>query len=218
MSKKKKVILIISIAILVLAIIVSLIYFIKTKSKTENIALDGSTSKIAKLYSELIEKQAFSFTTTLDDDNKMYYAKKDEMAYIDTTYQGTTSKFIIKDGNSYLLVENRNKYYTYQNNEIDLEKITLQLEEIQEQQYSEGKETIENEQYKYEEYEMVTDFLMKNVTTEEEQTAKTRFYFDGNKLVYIKTIIGEYQEILKVDISYSVDDSLFEIPSDYQEG
>ena len=217
MSKKKKIILIIVAIILVLAIIEGLAYFIGFRTKAENTTLDGITSKINKLYSELNGKQKFSFTTTLNDQNKTYYAKKDNTAYLDSIYQGKQTKFVIKDGNSYLLLDNQKVYYTYQNNETNLEKIIVQLEAIKDNQYVEGKEKIENKEYKYEEYEGVTGFLVKNVTATEEQTAKTRFYFDGDKLVYIKTIVGDYQELLKVDISYSVEDKLFEIPSDYKE-
>ena len=47
---------------------------------------------------------------------------------------------------------------------------------------------------------------------------KTRFYFKGNKLVYIKTIISDdNQQLLKIDYSEKVDSGLFEIPSDYKE-
>lgn len=216
MSKKKKIILITVASIIVLFIIAGLIYWIGFRTKTENTTLDGETSKVAKLYSELAEKQEFSFTTILDDQNQNYYAKKDQKAYIETNYQGEKTKFIMKDGNAYLLMDDQKTYYTYQNNETDLEKITNQLEEVKEKQYVEGKEKIENKNYNYEEYEGTTDFLIKDLDTTSE-SAKTRFYFDGDKLEYIKTIIGDDQEILKVDISYSVDDNLFEIPSDYNE-
>lgn len=54
-------------------------------------------------------------------------------------------------------------------------------------------------------------------TISQGQEVKTRFYFDNNNLVYIKTIIGNKQEIFKVNISYDVDSKLFEIPSDYKE-
>lgn len=213
MSKKQIVLIIVSI-ILVLAIIVGLVYFLGLGEKTENTILDGSTSKVNKLYSELKEKQEYSFKTTLNEQDEVYYAKKNKVAYIATTYQGETSKFIIKDGNSYLLLDDEKIYYTYQNNETDLEKITVQLEKIKDKPYTEGKEKIENKEYKYEEYEDVAEFLVKDI---EEQTAKTRFYFDGNKLVYIKTTVGDYQEVLKVEISDNVDDKLFEIPKDYKE-
>lgn len=216
MSKKKIVLIIVS-SIFALAIILGLVYFFGFGGKAENIILDGTTSRVNKLYSELKEKQTYSFRTILDEKNEVYYAKKNDAAYIDTTYQGEASKFIIKDGSSYLLLDAEKIYYTYQNNETDLEKVIVQLEEVKDKQYTEGKEKIENKEYKYEEYEGSTEFLIKDIEAIEEQTAKTRFYFDGDKLTYIKTIVEDYQEVLKVDISYSVDDELFEIPEDYKE-
>ena len=64
----------------------------------------------------------------------------------------------------------------------------------------------------------ITSFTMMDVSEiGADKEGKTRFYFDGDKLVYIKTIIGDKQEVLKVDLSYNVDSKLFEIPSDYQE-
>lgn len=216
MSKKKKVILIIGIVILALAIIIGIIYWIGNERR-DSVVLDGSASKVNKLCFELEEKQAYSFRTTLDKQNEIYYAKKNDVAYIETTYQGETSKLIIKNGNSYLLSDDEKIYYTYQNNETNLEKVTVQLEEIKKKQYTEGKEKIENKEYKYEEYEGITEFLVKDIEEIEEQTAKTRFYFNGDQLVYIKTIVGDYQEVLKVDISDNVNDKLFEIPEDYKE-
>lgn len=217
MSKNKKIILIIIAIILLLAIVVGIICWIGFGRKIGNNNLEGNASKVNKLCSELKEKQEFSFITTLDENNKMYYAKKDKTAYIDTIYQGEETKFLIKDGNSYLLLDEQKIYYTYQNNETDLEKVTVSLETIKDREYVEGKEKIENKEYKYEEYEGVSEFLLKDIETTEQQVAKTRFYFSGNKLVYIKTIVGDYQEVLKVDISYHVDNKLFEIPSDYKE-
>lgn len=217
MNKKKKIILIVVAIIVILVMVGILIYEVGFSKKAENNVSDGKESKVSVLYSELNSKQVYGFTTTLDEQNIVYYAKKDNMAYIKTTYQGKESKFIIKDGNSYLIVDDQKTYYTYQNNEVDLEKIVLQLEKAKNTEYVKGKETIENKQYEYEEYDENMEFLVNSVEQAEEQAAKTRFYFDGNKLVYIKTIIGDYEELLKVEISDNVDDSLFEIPSDYQE-
>ena len=93
----------------------------------------------------------------------------------------------------------------------------LQLETIKENQYTQGKEKIEGKEYPYEEYEGVAEFLMKEITTAEEETAKTRFYFMKDQLVYIKTMVGDYQEILKVEVSDEVEDKWFEIPSEYKE-
>ena len=80
-----------------------------------------------------------------------------------------------------------------------------------------GKEKIENKTYTYEEYNTVTKFVMMDNSENEGQEIKTKFYFDGNKLEYIKTIVGNKQELLKVDISDDVDNNLFEIPSEYKE-
>lgn len=217
MSKKKIVLIIIAI-IVVLASVAGLIYCIGLGTKTENKILEGNTSKVSKLYDELAEKQTYIFTTKLDENSQVYYAKKGDMAYIDASYQGDSSKMLVKDGNSYLLLEDEKVYYTYQNNETDLERILLQLQEVKEKQYKEGKEKIEGKEYRYEEYEGISDFLMKeDVSTAQEQKAKTRFYFNKDQLVYIKTIIDNEQEILKVEMSDSVDNKLFEIPSEYKE-
>ena len=45
----------------------------------------------------------------------------------------------------------------------------------------------------------------------------TRFYFDNGNLVFIKNKILNEEELLKVDIRYDSDDSLFEIPEEYAE-
>lgn len=215
MSKKKKIIIASIISIIIIAIIVGAICWTigisKTKEKQEE-----PTSKLDNVYDELKEKQIFSFTTTLDEKNKMYYAKKGEVAYINTLYEGESSIFIIKDGNSYLLEENQKKYYTYQNNESDLEKVTIELESMKDKEHTDGKEKIDNKEYQYEEYQGATTFLFKNLEYGQEENVKTRFYFKGDELVYIKTIIGEEQETLKVDISDKVENAVFEIPSDYQ--
>lgn len=216
MSNNKKTIVITVTILIALAIIIGIIWWLNRET-TGNTILEGGNSKVTKLYSQLTEKQTFSFTTTLDEQNIVFYAKKDNMAYLNTKYQGEESKFIVKDGNSYLLREDEKIYYFYQNNETDLDKITLQLESVKDKPYTEGKEKIENKNYKYEEYEGVTGFLIKDINTENEHTLKTRFYFNGDQLVYIKTIIGNYQEIVKVDLSYEVNNNLFEVPSDYKE-
>ena len=79
----------------------------------------------------------------------------------------------------------------------------------------EGKEEIEGKNYNYEEYTGITNFAIKLTDENNSENVKTRFYFDGNDLVYIKTIVGDSQELLRVEISNDVDSNLFEIPNDY---
>lgn len=218
MNKKKKIIIISVISIIILALIVGIaIYLINRHNSEESKSYSGDT-RIARLYDRLNKEKMFSFTTTIDDKNKEIYAKSSDTAYIDTIYEGEESKFVIKDGNSYLLNDENKIYYTYQNNEIDLNRVTEQLEEIKDEELVEGNENIEGKEYNYEEYSGFTSFAFKLSDDEDEiENIKTRFYFDRDNLVYIKTITSNTQELLKVEISDDVDENLFEIPSDYRE-
>ena len=215
MDKKKKIIIISVVSIIVIALIVALAILLVNNSKNNGESSTNST-KIAKLYNELSNEQSFSFTTTIDENNKEIYAKNNNTAYTDTIYDGEESKFIIRDGNSYLLRDSDKIYYTYQNNEVDLNKVLEQLNEIKDSELAEGKEEIEGKNYDYEEYSGITNFAIKLTDDNNSEDVKTRFYFDGNELVYIKTIIGNNQELLSVEISNDVDSSLFEIPDDYR--
>lgn len=212
-GKNKKILLISLIVIIVIVLIVGLAFYFVSKEKS-----DENLFRLNELYENLKTKTSYCFTTTLDDNNKMAYAKKDGKACVDTIYDGNESKFIIKDGNSYLIMEDRKIYYKYNNNEADLNKIELALEEIKDLEHTNGEEKINNKKYKYEEYNVLTEFAIQDTSEiSNGEDIKTRFYFDKDKLIYIKTIIGEKEELLKVDISDSVDNNLFEIPSDYKE-
>lgn len=212
-NNKKKIIPFITIAVIVVAAIVGLIWYFVAKQNNEEGAL-----KLNQFYEDLQSKDTYSFTTTLNDENKMYYATQENKAYISTIYKGTESEFIIKDGNTYLVMDDVEAYYTYKNNETDLEKIETELKEIKDLEHENGKEKIENKTYRYEEYKVLTSFTMMNTSNIlESEEVKTRFYFKGNDLVYIKTIIGEKEELLKVEISDNIDNKIFEIPSNYKE-
>lgn len=219
MDKKKKIIIISVVSLVIIALIVGLIIFFVNRNN--NVGEGGTTpansTKMAKLYSNLSNEEVFSFTTVKDENNREIYAKSNNAAYTDTIYDGEESKYIIKDGNSYLLKDDDKVYYTYQNNEINLNKVLEQLSEIQDSELTEGTEEIEGKKYEYEEYSGFTNFAI-TITDDNSDidNTKTRFYFDGNDLVYIKTIVGNSQELLSVEISNDVDNNLFEIPEDYR--
>ena len=218
MSKKKKIIIISVISVIVIAIIIAtVIFLINRNNSKENQTYSGDT-KIARLYDRLSKEKMFSFTTTIDDNNKEIYAKSSDVAFVDTIYEGEESKFVIKDGNSYLLNDENKIYYAYKNNEMELNKVIEQLEEIKDTELVEGTENIEDKEYNYEEYSGFTSFAFKLSDEGDTENIKTRFYFDGDNLAYIKTITNNTQELLKVEISYeNIDKNLFEIPSDYRE-
>ncbi len=220
MDKKKKIILISVISVIVLLIIVGVVLYLVLNNNNGNneIVNEGTeNSKLSKLYQELSSKNSFSFETILDDDNKMFYAKSGNMAYTDTDYNGNESKFIIRDGNSYLLVDDTKTYYTYKNNMVNLNEVQEAFDElINTEGFETGKEEINGENYNYEQYAGKTNLTLRSFD-EDANNIQTRLYFKGDDLAYIKTISGETEELLKVNISYEVDQSLFEIPSDYKE-
>ena len=219
MDKKKKIILISVIVIVVLIIIGGGIWYFISKNSNNNETVNESAenSKLSKLYQELNSKNSFSFETILDDNNKMFYAKSGNTAYTDTNYNGNETKYVIKDGNSYLLVDSSKTYYTYKNNMVNLNKVQEAFDElINGEGYETGKEEINGENYNYEQYVGKTNLTLQSFD-DDTNNVKTRLYFKGNDLVYIKTISEETEELLKVNISYEVDQNLFEIPSDYRE-
>lgn len=215
-KKNKKLIIGISVIIVIL---IGIVYYTNNMtSGKEGEKTTNSSSKINKLYETLSNKNTFSVAVTLDKKNKTIYAKNENKAYIESLYEGKEKKIIIKEGNTYLIKDYEKEYYTYKNNETDLEKVVLQLNKIKDNEYVQGKEQIEQKNYNYEEYNVATNFAIfpvdTNLTSGE---IKTRFYFSGNNLVYIKTITQEKQELVKVEISDNVDNNLFEIPSEYQQ-
>ena len=216
MDKKKKIILISVIAVVIILITIGVIWYLVANNKSESSNSPIGASGINELYETLQAKDVFSFElTTLDGNNKMYYAKSGNSAYTDTIYNGTESKYVIKDGNSYLLKADTKTYYTYNNNSANLNKVVAQLETLKDLEYQKGEEKVDGKNYNYVEYSGATNFAMEDFSKDSEDV-KTRFYFDGDKLVYIKTLEGEKQELLKVEISYDVDQSLFQIPSNYR--
>ena len=86
MDKKKKIILISVIAIvIVIAIVVLSVYFVnKNKTNTDN---NSASTKVEKLYNTLTDKKEYSFSFTLDDNNKFVYSNTNEI--IETLKNGT---------------------------------------------------------------------------------------------------------------------------------
>lgn len=213
---KKKTIIISVICIIILFSIIALVWISLSNDDTK--IIESANSKTTKLYNSLKDATSYSFTATLDDNNKIEYAKKDNMAFLKRIYKGDESKYIIKDGNTYLILDEDKAYYTYQNNETDLNMIEFEINNIKDLECTQGSEKIENKKYTYEEFKKATNLTFKNMQEVDEGNVKTRFYYKGDNLVYIKNISENGEELIKVDMSYNNNnDNLFEIPSDYEE-
>lgn len=212
-NNNKKTIIISAIVVALVLAIGILSYFVFMPKQEEK-----TVYGIKELYERLKNLESYSFNTFFDEENKMIFAKTNNKAYIEEIVDGVGSKTIVKDGNTYLVKDEYKEYYKYENNDTDIYKIESTLEELLDLDFETGTEKIENKDYDYVEYNVLTDFNIINTQNEKVATTKkTRFYFDGNNLAYIKTVLGNKEKTLKVEISENIDNNIFTIPSDYEE-
>lgn len=212
-NKENKKVIIIFIIIAIVAVclgIISCFLLVPNTSKELSFSIN-------ELYESLKQEQAYSINLTLDENNQSLYAKQSNIAYLDDILNGVETEMLIKNGNTYLIKDEDKVYYVYKNNETNLNKIEDILEALKDKEYQTGEEKIDNKSYSYIEFNQLTDFAIMNTSNIKSDTKKTRFYFDGKDLKYIKTIAGNKEELLKVTISRDVDNKLFQIPSDYEE-
>lgn len=209
MKKKKMVSLIVAILIIV-AIVVIVIKITNGSNKTEH--------KLSKIYEILNSSQTYLFEMQQNDNNKTIMAKKGNKTLIDQYSKDSHTTTLVKDNNTYLVLHDREEYYIYEQNNVEQSILTDGIKEVLEKQYITGEEKVIGKKYSYEEYNGSTMFMITNTLDAKQEDIKTRFYFDkDDNLVYIKTIFEEKQELLKVKLDQEVDDSIFEIPSNYAE-
>ena len=217
MNKKK----LIPIIITIIALVVVIILVLMTESRDE-------ISRLSKVYEKMVKDQTYVFTRyDLEETNKLITYKKADKTLIDMYNSGEHLSTLIVEGDTYLIFHDNKEYYVYPNNNLDEQILTDNLKEIIDLEYTTGKEKIYGKTYKYEEYMGVSDFLISSTRDMETDSIKTRFYFKGNELVYLKTIyntknqetgdITQVEELQTIKVEYKVEDSVFEIPSDYAE-
>ena len=219
---KKKTIIIIAISVIVLLIVIGLICFFVSRannSESGDVGNSVQESKTIKIYNQLKESEKYQFTRKVNDENQVTIAKSGDRAYEEETFNGKKTYYVVNEGDLYLLNKNTERYYKYQNNDEILHEITDAFSRIEGMTYTEGKEDINEKSYKYEEFKGIQEFLIdSNLYTDNSDEAITRFYYSGDDLKYIKTIVGDKEELLEINIEYNVDDSLFEIPEGYSDG
>lgn len=218
--KKKKIIIISIIAILLIIAVALVIIFSSNKSNSTKIQeQDTGISRIKEICRKLEENPTYTFKTMLNDENQLVIARKENKAYVEVVDEGEKNTYIVDNNNTTVLVDRTKKYYTYENNNTYLTKVTNNMRQLLKQDYVSGMEKIDNKEYYYEEYAQSYPFLINYKATIDESKTKTRLYFEGNNLKYIKTYIGDIEQLLKVEMSYNIDNSVsFEIPKEYNKG
>lgn len=187
-----------------------------TKAENNETKTESTSSKTVNALSKLQGDYVMALEGKTEEDGEeitmsMTIATKGENIYADVKAEDEHATIIYKDGTTYLIAHDEKMYMTQEGKEedafSDMTFITKEdLDEIKKEECKTGKETIEGTEYDYEEY------------TDSKTNEVERFYFTGDELRYIKAI-GEdgNEELMKVNtLSSDVDDSLFEIPADYQ--
>ena len=100
-----------------------------------------------------------------------------------------------------MTVDKTNKTYEYKNTTSMLYEFENNLDNVTKLKFITGTEKIEDKNYIYEEFNGTSEFLINFKSTIDKSKTKTRFYFDGNELKYIKTYVGNIEQLLKVEIN-----------------
>lgn len=215
---KKKIGIIIIAIMLVIGIIIGVICY----------KFNNPEDRLEKVYEKMISNQTYIFTrSNQNEENKIVTTRKGNNTMIDMYNSGKHTTTLIKEGDTYLILHEVQEYYVYRNNKNDESILTDELKRIIEKEHTVGEEVVNGKKYYYEQYNGQTDFLVYTYRDMDYETVKTKFYFDGRNLEYIKTEyqtvdsetgeINNIEELLKVDIKYEVEDKVFEIPSTYAE-
>ena len=197
---------------LVLAIIlIILVVFIFNKEKNDRTLL---------MYDKICNQNIYTFSIVEENSDINYtltIAKKDNYTSIDAKSNEDHTTTLVKDNIAYYIMHDEESYYSYDSTGIDADILISDLSMLKEKKYVSGHEVINGKDYYYEEYDGITAFIMWSNYSEEESLIKTRFYFDGDNINYIKTTIEEEEELLKVEFLNDVNENLFEIPNNYAE-
>ena len=176
---------------------------------------DNGKSKTYNAFSKLFSGDNFTMSLEGEEQEQKVRmtvaAKGEENMYIDMEVAGERITIMYKDNTTYMIAHSEKAYVAVEGKEEDtFEDMTLvkeeDLKELETAEYTTGKETIEGKEYDYEEYK----------DAEEETTE--RYYFEGNELKYVKAIdVDGTESLMKIlELSSEVDDSIFEIPADYE--
>lgn len=211
MRKRKKIVII---SIIVLIIVVGIISVIFINNNKDDI------SKLKLILNKINSSSTYMFTAEKNDEEKTVMAKKGDLTLIDQYFNGVHRTTLVKGDTTCYILHDREEYYIYENSNIEQTILEDAISDLLERTCTTGTEKVFGKKYDYEEYNRSSAFLLTNLRDVNEENIKTKLYFDKNdNLKYIKTIYGENEEeLLNIDIKYEVEDSIFEIPSNYAEG
>lgn len=207
----KKVISKVIFIVLIVILVISIIFAISNNKKDLSKAM----------YKKICEKSSYTFSMeeiSSQVEYKLTVSRKEGSICIDSLSQDDHTSTLVKEQESFYINHNTKEYFLYDISQIDADILKNDLKDIENQKYKTGHEKIENKNYYYEEYEGIGAFVLLSDYNIEESSVKTRFYFEKDKIKYIKTVMDNAgEELLKIDFLDDIDETLFQIPEDYAE-
>ena len=210
---QKKSVIIFSVIIIILLIMALILIFKKEK-----------IDRVLSMYENIRNSQNFTFY--MEEQNsefkyKVSLAQRGTDVSIDMYVDEEHTTTVVLQNEAYYIMHDEEEYYNYGDEKIDSDVVLSGLNNITKNQYTTGREEIQGKSYYYEEYDNNTmDFII-FANINETSTVKTRFYFDGDNIVYIKNIVtsedSTQEELIRATLSNDIDERLFDIPEDYAE-
>ena len=199
---------------IIILLIIALILIFKGESK----------DRVKNMLDKIKNSEKFTFTMeekTSDIDYRVSMAQRGEDVSIDMYSDEEHTTTLVLKNESYYIMHNDKEYYDNGEEKVESDIVLSGLRNISQKQCTTGKEELNGKTYYFEEYENENmDFII-FANINESSKVKTRFYFNGKNICFIKNFIesedGSQEELIKVTLKYEVDDSLFAIPEDYAE-
>lgn len=205
MNKKKKII--IGISLLVIILVVTIFIIVLANQNKEPVEVEEEEeeyyqSKLVSLNKELREKKNYKIKLKFNDENERIISRYETITKVEILDEGKKDIYVIssKNNTTYLLDESTKKYYQYNNNTALLNDFLDNIETVLKKNFTPGKETINGKNYKYEEFPKTSAFIINYKSNINNTEAKTRVYFEGNNVKYIKTYVGDVEQLLSVEI------------------
>jgi len=217
MEKNKKLIIGIISILVIIAIIIAIVMLTNNGGKESNTQIGKSygIDSLEEVYNKLQDTKNYSFNTKLNDENYKNTSRNNDSLKIEIADEGKNQTYIVKNENTYFLNEKTKKYYEYNDNTSMLNDLENKVKDLLKNNFNEGTENINGKDYTYQEFEKTSPFLINFKRKYDNYNTKTRFYFADGNLQYIRTYVGEVQQLLKVDLEFNNQKDSYKIPSDY---
>lgn len=217
MKKHKKLTIGIVSVLIIIAVIVAIVMLTNNGEK-EDTTKTGKTygiDSLEEVYNKLKDTKNYLFKTILNDENYKNISRNDDSLKVEIADEGNKQTYIVRNGNTYLLTEKNQKYYEYNNNTSMLGDLENKVSDLLRNNFTEGTENIDGKQYTFQEYEKTATFLINFKKKYDNYNTKTRFYFADGNLQYIRTYVGEVQQLLKVELEFNNQKESYKIPANY---